>query len=361
MNFSEALTFNDVLLVPKYSEIISRKLVDLSTKFSRNINLKIPLVSSNMDSVTESALAIAMAQLGGIGIIHRFLTIDEQVNQVKEVKALNLLVGAAVGVRDDYLKRAQELIDVGVDVIVIDIAHGHAKHVLDAVKSIKKRWTNIDVVAGNVATSEGVKALVDAGADGVKIGVGSGSACSTRVVTGHGVPQLTAIINCSREYVPPEEGTISIVDSYKPVSVPTIADGGISNSGDIVKSLVAGASCVMLGSLLAGAEECPGYIKIRKGVRYKVYRGMASVEANITRKQKDNITMTEEEISEIVPEGVATEVLYQGKVENIIKQLVGGIKSGFSYSGANNLKELREKAEFIKITAASWEESLPKE
>lgn len=341
MQLREALTFNDVLLVPKFSTIRSRKLVDTSTQFSRNINLKIPIVSSNMDTITEAPMAIAMATLGGLGIIHRFLTIEEQVAQVAKVKAKGLLVGAAIGV-NDYMQRVEALLGAGVDVLVLDVAHGHSLYVIDAISTIKNKWPHAELVAGNVATLQGTLDLIVAGADGVKIGVGPGTICSTRLVTGCGVPQLSAILDS------------------KGSSVPLIADGGIKNSGDVTKALAGGASCVMLGSLLAGTDECPGYITSRMGHKYKVYRGMASLPATISKQQKEG-TFTEEGIEDIVPEGVETSVPYKGKVEDVVNQLVGGLRSGMTYCGVTTIPKLAEEAEFIRITSAGWAESLARE
>lgn len=347
--FPEALTFNDVLLKPKFSSIVSRKRVNISSKFSANFDLNIPIVSANMDTVTESKMAITMGKLGGLGIIHRFMRIDDQAAQVALVKKQGVKVGAAVGAVSDYLDRCDRLLKAGVDVLVVDVAHGHSAHVLKAVKKIKKNWPGAEVVAGNVATAEGAVALMDAGADGIKVGVGPGRVCSTRIITGHGVPQLSAILDAAR----------AEIYRKKPI---IIADGGITNSGDIVKALAAGASCVMIGSLLAGSDECPGFTTSRRGIKYKVYRGMASLGANISKKQKEEkISMTENEMAEIVPEGIETIIPCRGKAEEVIKQLVGGIKSGLSYSGAENIEELQKRAKFIRITSAGWDESLPKE
>lgn len=314
MNIHQALTFNDVLLVP--------------------------IVSANMDTVTELEMAVALAKLGGLGIIHRFLTIEAQSSMVKEAKKQGL-VGAAIGINGLYLERAEALINAGVDVLVLDVAHGHTKYVGDAVKAIKSRWPNTEVVAGNVATFDGAKYLFESGADGIKVGVGPGSTCSTRIITGCGVPQLSAIMDCSH------------------IKVPITGDGGIKNSGDVTKALAAGASCVMLGNLLAGTEEAPGYLVMKAGVRCKVYRGMASVGATVSRKEKEGTPLNETEIDEVVPEGVETSVPYKGSVSDVVTQLLGGLASGMSYCGAVNLDQLREKANFVQITQASWQESLP--
>lgn len=334
----EGLTFRDVLLVPKYSTITSRKLVDTTSSFSKKIQLKCPIVSANMDTVTEARMAIAMASCGGLGIIHRFLSVEDQCLQVREVKNQNLRVGAAVGATGDYLERCCLLVGEGVDVLVVDVAHGHTSYVLKAVELIKTKWPQVEVVAGNVATALGALDLINAGADGIKVGVGPGSICSTRIVSGAGVPQLTAIMDCAQ-----------IAHQHR---VPLIADGGIRDSGDITKALAAGASCVMLGSLLAGTEESPGEIRSDKnGLRHKVYRGMASLAATLSFKGGDSRS--------IIPEGVVSLVPYKGEVIPTIHQLQGGLRSGMSYTGSKTISELWKNAEFIRITNSAWQESKP--
>ncbi len=473
------LTFDDVLLVPNYSDLKSRKDADTRTKFSRGIHLGIPIVSANMDTVTESAMAIAMARLGGIGVIHRFLTIEEEVAEVLKVKrsegvviedpitlgpertvgeafdiirqkeiggivivdkarrVLGLLtrrditleedlgrkvsevmtprkdlitarkgvtseqarlilhenrieklplldakgnlaglitskdimkrrqfpsatkdakgrlrVAAAVGVKGDHLPRAKALCDAGADALVVDIAHGHSVHAIDTVKEIKRKLGDVEVVAGNVATAKGALDLIKAGADAVKVGVGSGSICVTRVVTGSGVPQLTAIMD-----------SVAGAAGY---DVPVIGDGGIRNPGDVTKAIAAGASSVMVGSLFAGTEESPGPTVLRDGVRYKLTRGMASLAATVDRRVRESggsgpreDELIEEVIEESVPEGVEGLIPYKGRVDEVVKQLAGGLRSGMSYSGAHTLAELRKNAEFMRITSAGHKESLP--
>ena len=457
----EALTFDDVLLIPQYSNIKSRNDVDISTKLTEGITLNIPIIASNMDTVCESDMAIKMAQLGGIGIVHRFLDIEEQASEVSKVKAHHdatihnpywvyvgtptneavnvmvdknvsslmiigkeedfagmlllkdltfcdvsdsvveefmvpyenlitgspnitmedamklmaenkvgklpivdkeahllglitrkdlakkenyplatrdtqgrLIVGAAVGVNGDYLERVDGLISAGVDVIVIDIAHGHSFHCVEAIKKIKDKF-DIPIIGGNVATYEGVLDLIEAGADGIKVGVGPGSICTTRIVTGHGIPQLSAILNID-------------YDS----TVPIIADGGIRTSGDIVKVLGAGASTVMVGSLLAGTDESPGSFIHRDGVRYKMIRGMASYGASLGRNKRAG-----EKVTNATPEGVEGLIPYRGSTEEVISQLCGGIRSGLSYSGAKNIEELWDNSIFIKISNSGLIES----
>jgi len=255
-----------------------------------------------------------------------------------------LRVGAAVGVRGDYLERAEALVEEGVDLLVVDVAHGHAEAVLRAVRTLRRRFPSVPIVAGNVATAEGTLDLIEAGADAVKVGVGPGSTCTTRVVTGAGVPQLSAILECAR--------------AARERGVPIIADGGIRSSGDITKALAAGASAVMLGNLLAGTEESPGATLIRNGRQYKTYRGMASVWATARRRSLDS-PVEEEEIGQIVAEGVEALVPYRGKVADVLRQLVGGLRSGMSYCGARTIPELWEKARFVRITPAGLRESLP--
>jgi IMP dehydrogenase len=467
-------TFDDVLIEPKRSSIVSRKDVNTGSYLSRRIRLSIPIVSANMDTVTEANMAITMSRLGAMGIIHRFMTIEEEAEQVRRVKRAEsfivskpcaleqnrtlreaqmlmkeygiasvivldkegklvgiltsrdtrfeenldvaivslmtkkenlitatptitlqeakeilrkhkieklplvdsngylkglitakdilkttqypsalkdeqgrLLAGAAIGVTGDYKERAQTLVDAGVDVLVIDIAHGHLDLCIETVQTLKKMIPDkIDIIAGNVATKGGTRDLIEAGADAVKVGVGPGAACDTRQVAGAGVPQLSAILECAE--VACRE------------NIPIIADGGIKDSGDIAKALAAGASSVMIGRLFAGTDESPGQSIIRKGRRYKIYRGMASLSAASDRAQRDGSTRFENLIS-VVPEGVETEIPYQGSVVDILFQLEGGLRSGMSYCGAKTVQELQGKTTFIVITEAGRKESLPHE
>jgi IMP dehydrogenase len=469
------LTYDDVLLEPKHSSVASRKQVDTSTRFSRRISLAVPIVSANMDTVTESAMAIAMARMGGIGIVHRFLPIARQVDEIRRVKRVEgwviedpytvrpeqrvgearavmsrqgvsglpvvdgrlrlvgiltardilfaadseqvrdrmtprerlvtapvgsptsharelieqhrvekiplvdgdgvlrglvtakdlvrslqfpystkdakgrLLVGAAVGVVGDYVERAQALLEAGADVLVVDVAHGDAEHTVHTVETLRRDMNSVDLVAGNVATTGGVRTLVAAGVDAVKVGVGPGSICITRLVAGVGIPQLTAVMDCARE-------------AWKH-DVPIIADGGVRNSGDITKALAAGASTVMLGNLLAGTTESPGLLIRRGGRPYKVSRGMASTEAAIERMAREQPERGwadwEEAAEAVVPEGVEATVPYRGDVGHVVFQLVGGLRSGMSYCNARTLEELRRNATFVRITAAGRKESGP--
>jgi IMP dehydrogenase len=330
--FEPALTFDDVLLVPQYSSIKHRSDVNTSVVLHKNLKLEIPLISANMDTVTESAMAIAMAKAGGLGVIHRFLTIEQQVAEVKKVKKLNLKVGAAVGVKEGEKDRAKALIAAGTDLLVLDIAHGHTEMAGEMLRFLKK-LTTTPVAAGNVATAEGVVFLAKNGADIIKVGIGAGSACTTRIMTGSGMPQLSAIINCSfaaRKY-----------------GFPIIADGGMKIPADLVKALGAGASVAMSGNLLAGTDEAPGKIITKDGKRYKVYRGMASFSANQRR--------TDKKINKegFVAEGAEGLVPYRGSVKDMITTLIGGLRSGMTYAGAKNLAEFRKRAKFIQITPAA--------
>ena len=327
----EFFTFDDVLLVPRRSRVFSRKDVSLRSNFSRNIVLDLPIVSANMDTVTESKMAIAMAEAGGLGVIHRFLTIEKQAEEISKVKKQNLLVGAAIGVKDS-IERAKAVIDAGADVLVVDIAHGHNERALETIKTLKKKFKKIDVAGGNVATREGVLDLIRAGADAVKIGIGPGAACTTRIVTGVGVPQLSAIIEA--------------VKAAKKFNIPIVADGGIKNSGDMCKALAAGAGSVMVGSLFAGAEESPGEHIMEGGTGFKPYRGMASSGVLILN---DGFYRT--------PEGKAGRVPYAGEVRDILKDLSSGLRSSMSYLGATNLNEYKKNAEFIKVSHSTLKES----
>ena len=469
MNIKKGLTFNDVLLIPQYSEIVSRKNLDISTRLTNKIKLKIPIISSNMDTVTEDKMAIAMASAGGLGIIHRFLSVEDQVNMVKKVKRYinykiknpyiindnskisdyiqlvkekgvkgfpvishvdnklvgiisnrdllfsleetfvseimtpldkliyshekttmdeafiilkenkieklplvnenfevtglitikdilhykkinkvstvdengRLMVGAAIGVKPEDIDRAKALIEAKVDILCIDVAHGHNILAGNMVKEIKSRFPNIDVIAGNVATSKGVRYLIEAGADAIKIGIGNGSICTTRMVTGSGVPQITALIEC--------------VNEANKFNIPIISDGGNGGIlGNIVKALATGSSSVMLGNFLAGTDESPGPILVKDNKKVKYIRGMAGYGANLSRKQRID---SSEDLSDVVPEGVDAYIPYKGPVKDILFQIIGGIKSGMSYCGSKTLKELPSKAEFIMITEASRKDS----
>jgi len=337
------LTFDDVLMIPQKTDLTSRSEVDLTTQLTKKIKLKIPIISANMDTVTECEMAKALAREGGIGIIHRFLTIEKEAEMVAGVKKEKLLVGAAVGIKDDYMERARALVKSGVDVIVIDIAHGHSVFLIKVLKDLKKKFPDVDVIAGNVATAEATEELIKSGASAVKVGIGPGALCITRIVAGAGVPQLTAISECA-----------VVAKKYQ---VPIIADGGIRNSGDMVKALAVGASTVMIGTLFAGCDESPALTFFKDNRKFKLTRGMASLMANHDR-QKNDISI-KKDLKEYSAEGVEAVVPYRGNVAEFIKQMLGGVRSGLSYSGARNISELWEKAEFIQITQSSLIESKP--
>lgn len=362
--FLQGLTFDDVLLLPGYSDF-SRSQISVATKLTRHIDLQAPFVSSPMDTVTEKDLAMSLASIGGIGILHRNLSVEDQALQVRDVKQEGFLVGAAVGASDGYQERVNALSDVGVDVIVVDSAHGYAKPIIEAIKWIKKTYPKIDVIGGNIATYDGAKALIEAGADALRVGMGPGAICTTRVISGMGVPQITALTE-----------TVRATASH---NIPVIADGGIKYSGDMVKAFAVGASSVMMGSFFASCEEAPGEIvelprsqvpqrfqsifeKNKDEYRFKTYRGMGSVGAmtqGAKIKSEDEYHGKDYNERVLVAEGVEGLVPVRGTVKELIDQALGGIKSGMYYVGAKNLKELSEKAEFIQITQASLVESHP--
>jgi IMP dehydrogenase len=469
-----ALTYEDVLLVPCRSAVVSRRDVDTSTRLTRDLRLNVPIVSANMDTVTEARMARAMAREGGIGVIHRFMPVEQEAAEVQRVKRPEetvggrrlhtiaptrtlgeaitlmgrhnvnsllvvgendrllgivtsrdvlfaedpsqpverimtggeqlvtapvgtrleqarrilhehrleklplvdatghlrglitardvlrvsehpkaardsqgrLLVGAAIGAVGDYLERAEALVAAEVDVLVVDIAHGHSEHALSATRHVKDAFPDVQLIAGNVATAEGARDLADAGADAIKVGVGPGAACSTRIVAGVGVPQLTALFDC-----------VAVAGN---LGLPIVADGGIRNSGDLTKALAAGAATVMIGSLLAGTEESPGRTVIRGGSRFKVYRGMASVGASDARRQRESSEDVLDELAAaVVPEGVEAVVQYRGSVADVLYQQVGGLRSGMSYLNARTLDDLRHNARFVRMTDAGRAESQP--
>lgn len=358
-----ALTFDDVLLKPRYTGFL-RSDIDLTTRLTKNITLAIPLVSAPMDTVTESRLAIALGKIGGIGIIHRNLTIADQVSEVKKVKKAGQLVGAAVGSSPGYEERVAALVAVGVDVIVIDSAHGHTKFVMDAVSYVKKHH-RVDVIGGNIATAEGAESLIKAGADGLRVGMGPGAICTTRIVSGMGVPQLTAI-----------QQTAAVGHKH---GIPIIADGGINYSGDMTKALAAGASTIMMGRLFAATTESPGDSVeiVRQNVpsrfksivndapvyTFKTYRGMGSLGAMEKGKQ----ISSEDEFhgksfktkGVMVAEGVEGLIPCSGNLVDVTNVMIEGIKSGFYYVGSRTITELWDTAEFYRITQASLSESHP--
>jgi IMP dehydrogenase len=340
----DALTFDDVLLTPKYSEILPSE-VTTNTSLSKNLNLKIPIISSAMDTVTESKMAIAIAKAGGIGVIHRNLDIKSQISEINKVKSKKLLVGAAVGAGPLEYKRAEAILKANVDLIVVDTAHGHTKKVGEIIRKIKKLKSNkTTLCAGNIATTEAAKFLIKLGAEVIKVGIGPGSICTTRLVAGIGVPQLSAILAVRKGV------------GRKKVSI--IADGGIKFSGDISKALAAGADAVMIGSLFAGTNESPGKIIKKNGKLFKSFRGMGSIGA-MNKGSADRYFQTKQkDTSKYVPEGVEGLVKYKGSVEKIIYRLIGGLKSSMGYLGKKKIINLRNKPKFVKITKAGFYESM---
>ena len=339
----DSLTFDDVTLIPQYSSILPSETITY-TKLAHNLNLQIPLMSSAMDTVTESKMAIALSKSGGIGIIHRNLSIERQVQEVKKVKKNNFLVGAAIGVNSKDIERADELSKAKVDMIIIDTAHGHTQKVLFMIKKIKKKLKKCVLCAGNIATGKAAKFLADSGVDIVKVGIGPGSICTTRLVTGIGVPQLSAVLQVKKA-----------LKNYK---TRIISDGGIKFSGDIAKAIAAGADAVMIGSLFSGTTESPGKIFKQKGKLFKNFRGMGSVGAMSIGSADRYYQKKFKNVSKYVPEGVEGIVKFKGPVNKIIYNLIGGLKSSMGYLGAKTIKDLQKKGEFVKITKAGFYESM---
>ncbi len=385
-----ALTFNDVLLIPGYSDF-SRDDIDLTTQLTRNIKIKIPFVSAPMDTVTESDLAIALGQIGGIGIIHRNLSVEEQADEVAKVKAKNILVGAAIGPNAGFEERAKALVAANVDTIVVDTAHGWTKAQIDTIKFLKKSYPKLEVIAGNIATYEGAMGLIEAGADALRVGMGPGAICTTRVISGMGVPQITAVMETVR--------------AAKKAGIPVIADGGLAQSGDIVKAIGAGASTVMMGSFFASSREAPGktvrlarqFVPHRfqsifgnkqllgdgtgesskkeltltnadlqemeeETFEFKEYRGMGSEAAmskGASTKSEGEFHGKSYKDRVLVAEGVEGLVPVKGTVKDLVDIAVGGIKSGFYYCGFKTITQAQKEARFMQITQASLMESHP--
>lgn len=352
------LTFDDVLLIPAASDILPRE-VNTQTQLGSNLNLKIPILSAGMDTVTEAEMAITLAQLGGMGVIHKNMSIDQQVAEVKKVKehasvaassAVDandyLLVAAAVGISDETFARTQALITAGVDAIVIDTAHGHSQGVLTKIAEIHQKFPQQTLIAGNVATAAGARALFEAGVDVVKVGIGPGSICTTRVVAGVGVPQITAIFDAAQ-----------VAQEY---GKQIIADGGIKYAGDVVKALAAGGNAVMLGSMLAGTKEAPGEVFTdESGNKYKSYRGMGSIAAMKEGSSDRYFQSKVHETKKLVPEGIEGKLPYKGDVGDVIYQIIGGLRSGMGYVGAHTVNDLIANAQFMQITNAGLIESHP--
>lgn len=337
-NRNVGLTYDDVLLMPRHCEITSRSIPDLKTKLTRNKSISLPFISSNMDTVTELSMALKMAELGASGIIHRFMDTEVQAKMVAELVAQkshfpDLHVCASVGVKEDGMRRADALASAGVEILTLDIAHGDSVMMLETLEYIKKNHPHIDVIAGNVAMPDGVRRFIDAGADAVKVGIGPGSMCTTRIITGCGVPQLTAVALCVAE--------------AKRHNIPVIADGGIKTSGDIVKAFAAGAQTVMLGSMLAGTLETPG--EVRSGM--KKYRGMASKDAQINWRGNMQKGMAAEGEARMIP--------CKGPVADVIHELAGGVRSGMTYLNANCLEQIHSNSLFMEMSSSGIYESRP--
>lgn len=342
--FPLALSYGDVLLVPLHSNIKSRSEVDTSTYITKNIKLEIPLISINMDSVTGVEMAIAMGKSGGLGILPRFDPPDVQARKMAEIKAAGVLGAGAVGIKEHAMERAALLIEAGADIITLDVAHGHLQKTLDITSKIKKEFGDkVAIISGVVGTYEGARDLFKAGADCVRVGVGPGTICTTRIKTGHGVPQLTAILECAR--------------AAREAGKTILADGGTENSGDIVKGLAAGASAVIAGSLFAGSDETPEEIREIDGKKYKEYNASTSKKAKLNQLEKYKNGKGNTYILHV--EGVEALVPYKGPVAGVIDDLMAGVRSGLSYSGAKNIKELWEKAQFIRVTQAGIRENNP--
>lgn len=331
-NRGRGLTFDDVLLVPSRSDVRSRRDPSLRTQLTKKIEIDIPIISANMDTITEESMALAMHALGGVGILHRFMSIENQTAMVRSLKNAGLsIIGASIGVSDDFKDRAKALVNNGCNLLTLDIAHGHSIQMIETLQWVKDQYPEVEVIAGNMATPEAAEDLIAAGADAIKVGIGPGSMCTTRIITGCGIPQLTAIALCA--------------EVARTQGVPVIADGGIRTSGDIVKAFAAGASAVMLGSMLSGTIETPGEIKNGK----KQYRGMASKSAQVSWRGGVPEGMA--------PEGESTQVSVKGHVKDVILEITGGIRSGMSYLNATGLEEIQEKARFIEMGSSGAQES----
>ncbi len=333
----KGFSFDDVLILPKYNKIFSRREVNFKTRVTRNHYIDIPLIAANMDTVCESEMAIALGKLGGLGVIHRFLTPEEEAKEVEKVKKEGLLAAAAIGVKD-VEKRAEALAKAGVDIFVIDIAHGHSKYAGKTLEYLKQKYPQIDVMAGNIATKDAAEYFLTKGADAVKVGIGPGSLCTTRLMTGAGVPQVTAIM-----------------DVYEATKgeIPICADGGIKKPADVVKAIGAGADTVMMGYVFAGTKETPGEVMKRGDKNFKIYRGSASYDVSLKKKELDK----DENKDVISVEGEKTVIPYKGPIEPIVKKFLGSLASGMTYIGARAMKNIIGKADFLEISNLGLEES----
>ena len=326
------LTFDDVLIMPNKSEVRSRRDPDLKSRLTKTKFISTPIISANMDTVTESKMAIAMNKMGGLGVLHRFMNIDQQVAEIIKVKEAGAeIISASIGVNADFKERAEAVVRAGVNLMTIDIAHGHSIQMMETLKWLKDKFSNLEVIAGNLATPDAAVDLIEAGADAIKVGIGPGSMCTTRIITGCGVPQLTAIALCA--------------EAAEPYGVPIIADGGIRTSGDMVKAFCAGASTIMLGSMLSGTMETPGDIVNGK----KQYRGMASKKAQVSWRG--------DMPSGMAPEGESTFVTVKGHVEDVILELTGGIRSGMTYLNATTIEDMKLRALFMEMSSNGIRES----
>src|SRR3989339_1700944 len=335
---AKGYSFDDVLISPKYNKILSRRDVKFRTRVTRNHEIDIPILSANMDTVCETAMALEIGRLGGLGVIHRFLEIVEQAAMIREGKKRGLLAAAAVGVKD-FKERTGALKDAGVDILVLDVAHGHSKRAGKTLDWIKENFPELDVMVGNVATKDAAEYFISKNADAIKVGIGPGSVCTTRIMSGAGVPQITALM-----------------DAYEATQgrIPVCADGGLKMPGDLTKAIGAGADTVMLGSLFAGTDETPGEIIEQDGKKFKEYRGMASYRATVKKMKLDGKEITEN----VHVEGAMTLMPYKGNVKTIVDKLLGGLASGMTYTGSADIESLRGKADFIEITSAGMNESV---
>lgn len=333
------LSFDDVLIVPRYNKIMSRRDVELKTRVTRNYYIDIPIIAANMDTVCEARMAIALGKLGGLGVIHRFMTAEEQARQVKLVREQGLIAAAAIGIKD-VKERVDALVNAGVNILVIDIAHGHSKYAGKTLDYLKSTFPHIDVMAGNIATKDAAEYFLSKGADAVKVGIGPGSLCTTRLMTGAGIPQLTAIM-----------------DVYEATKgeIPICADGGIKKPADVVKALGAGADTVMCGYIFAGSDESPGETTMKDGKTFKMYRGSASYDVSVKKAELDGADNPSEGVISV--EGEKTLVQSKGPITPIVKQYLGSLASGMTYMGARTMKNLVGKADFIEITNSGMEES----
>lgn len=355
------LSFDDVLLVPQRTSARSRKDVDISSNLTRRIRLAVPILSANVPWCTDASMAIAMGQLGALGVLHRMLPIEDQVAAIRQMKSQpvdtlmtpkatlardgRLLVAAAIGAKPEALHRAGALVDAAADILVLDVAHGHSDYVIDTLLRLKDRFADVEVIAGNVATAQGTRDLIEAGADAIKVGIGPGGICTTRMVAGAGVPQLTAIFDC--------------VAVAKDHGIPIIADGGIRRSGDLAKAIGAGASTAMLGSMLAGAEESAARLIEKDGRRYKISTGFVSLGVDLTIRRHQGDSILEDEIADYEPEGMEATFEYRGPLAHVIRSLANGLRSGLSYCGAMTMEDMQHKAQFTQITGAGMAESRP--